>query len=140
MEDLVVNSRLTIPAAELSASYSRSSGPGGQNVNKVNSRVTLRWQVGDQPLLTHGWRQRLLARYGNRVTREGELLIHSEKYRDQPRNLADCRQRLADLLRQCATPPIQRKKTRPSLASQRRRLDEKRRVSQKKNQRRGPVE
>ena len=140
MEDLVVNSRLTIPAAELVASYSRSSGPGGQNVNKVNSRVTLRWQVIDQPLLTHGWRQRLLARHGNRVTREGELVVHSEQYRDQPRNLADARRRLGELLQECAAPPVQRKKTRPSLASQRRRLDEKRRQSQKKNQRRGPLE
>lgn len=131
---------MTIPAAELLASYSRSSGPGGQNVNKVNSRVTLRWQVIDQPLLTHGWRQRLLARYGNRVTREGELMIHSEKYRDQPRNLADARQRLAELLQECAAPPVQRKKTRPSLASKRRRLDEKRRISQKKSDRRGPLE
>lgn len=140
MEDLVINSRLTIPAAELLVSYSRSSGPGGQNVNKVNSRVTLRWQVGDQPLLTYGWRQRLLARFGNRVTREGELMIHSEKYRDQPRNLADCRQRLVEMLCACATPPVQRKKTRPTLASKRRRLDEKRRQSQKKSQRRGPIE
>jgi ribosome-associated protein len=140
MEDLVVNSRLTIPAGELSASYSRSSGPGGQNVNKVNSRVTLRWQVGDQPLLPHDWRQRLLARNANRVTREGELVLHSEKYRDQPRNLDDCRQRLAELLRDCATPPIKRKKTRPSLSSQRRRLDEKRRTSEKKSGRRTPPE
>jgi len=136
MEDLVVNSRLTIPAGELQASYSRSSGPGGQNVNKVNSRVTLRWQVGDQPLLPHDWRQRFLARHGNRVTREGELVVNSERYRDQPRNLDDCRQRLAELLRECAAPPVKRKKTRPSLASQRRRLDEKRRQSEKKSGRR----
>jgi ribosome-associated protein len=138
MEDLGVNSRLTIPAAQLVATYSRSSGPGGQNVNKVNSRVTLRWQVDGQPLLAHGWRQRLQARFASRISREGELVVHSEKYRDQPRNLADCRQRLAELLRECAAPPVQRKKTRPTMASQRRRLDDKRRQSQKKSHRRGP--
>jgi ribosome-associated protein len=136
MEDLVVNNRLTIPAGELQASYSRSSGPGGQNVNKVNSRVTLRWQVGDQPLLPADWRQRFLARNRNRVTGEGEVIINSERYRDQPRNLEDCRQKLAELLRECSMPPVKRKKTRPSLASQRRRLDEKRRTSEKKNSRR----
>jgi ribosome-associated protein len=136
MEDLVVNNRLTIPAGQLQASYSRSSGPGGQNVNKVNSRVTLRWQVGDQPLLPPDWFQRFIARNANRVTREGEVIINSDRYRDQPRNLEDCRQRLAELLRECSTPPIKRKKTRPSLASQRRRLDEKRRTGEKKTMRR----
>lgn len=136
MEDLVVNSRLTIPAGELAVGYSRSSGPGGQNVNKVNSKVTLRWQVGDQPRLPPDWRKRLLARFGNRVTRDGELVIQSDRYRDQPRNLEDCRLRLADMLRQAASPPKRRKKTRPTLASKRRRLEDKRRLSDKKSSRR----
>lgn len=138
MEDLLVNSTLTIPAAELATQFSRSSGPGGQNVNKVNSRVTLRWQVREQPLLPHGWRQRVLTQHANRITREGELVVHSEKYRDQPRNLADCRRRLAELLLECAAPPLPRKKTRPTLGSKRRRLDAKRRQSEKKSGRRDP--
>ncbi len=136
MEDLVVNGRLTIPAGQLQASFSRSSGPGGQNVNKVNSRASLRWQVVDQPLLPPDWRQRLVARNGGRITRDGELLLSSDRYRDQPRNLDDCRQRLAELLRDCAEPPVKRKKTRPSLASKQRRLDAKRRVGEKKQARR----
>lgn len=136
MDDLVVNGRLTIPAAELRASFSRSSGPGGQNVNKVNSRASLRWQVIDQPRLPADWKQRLIARCGGRITRQGDLLLHSDRYRDQPRNLEDCRQRLAELLRQSAEPPLKRKKTKPSLASKRRRLEEKRRVSEKKQARR----
>lgn len=136
MEPLLVNSRLTIPAEQLRVSYSRSSGPGGQNVNKVNSRASLRWQVVDQPLLPPDWQQRLIARNGGRITREGELLLNSERYRDQPRNLEDCRQRLAELLRDCAAPPVKRKKTRPSLGSKRRRLDDKRRVGEKKQSRR----
>lgn len=136
MEDLVVNNRLTIPGDELVASYSRSSGPGGQNVNKVNSRVTLRWQVGDQPRLPVDWQRRLLARHGNRVNREGEILVHSDRYRDQPRNLDDCRQRLVAWLLECEAAPRERKPTRPSFSSQRRRLDAKRRLSDKKSGRR----
>jgi len=132
MDDLFVNQRLTIPAAQVQASYSRSSGPGGQNVNKVSSRVTLRWQVVDQPLLPPGWGNRLMARYGNRVTRDGELLLHSDRYRDQPRNLADCRSRLVVMLLDCANPPIARKKTAPSRRSQQRRMDDKRRTGDKK--------
>lgn len=138
MEDLVVNSRLTIPAAELSVSFSRSSGPGGQNVNKVNSRVTLRWSLGDQSVLPEPWRRRLLARHGNRMNRHGELLLHSDRYRDQPRNFEDCRQRLVQWLLQCEHAPPKRKRTRPTLASQRRRLEAKRRRSEKKQSRRAP--
>jgi len=133
MEDLVVNNRLTIPGSKLVASFSRSSGPGGQNVNKVNSKVTLRWQVGDQSELPADWQRRLLARHGNRVNREGELLIHSDRYRDQPRNLDDCRQRLVEWLLECETAPRERKKTRPTRSSQRRRLDAKSRLSEKKS-------
>lgn len=136
MEDLVVNNRLTIPSGQLSASYSRSSGPGGQNVNKVNSRVTLRWRIGDQPVLPPDWLQRFLVRNANRISRDGDVVINSDRYRDQPRNLEDCRQRLAELLRECSIPPVKRKKTRPSLASKRRRLDDKRRTGEKKSMRR----
>lgn len=137
MEDLVVNNRLTIPASELQASYSRSGGPGGQNVNKVASRVTLRWQVGDQPRLPPDWQRRLLARHGNRINREGEILVHSDRYRDQPRNLDDCRQRLVQWLLECEAAPVERKATRPSLGSKLRRLESKRRMAEKKSGRRG---
>ncbi len=138
MEDLYVNNRLTIPRLQLQASYSRSSGPGGQNVNKVSSRVTLRWQVDDQPLLMPGWRNRVLAQYRNRITRDGELIVHSDRYRDQPRNLNDCRARLVEWLLACAAPPIIRKKTSPTMASQRRRVDDKRKKAEKKSGRRDP--
>lgn len=136
MEDLVVNNRLTIPASQLQANYSRSSGPGGQNVNKVSSKVTLRWYVDDQPLLPPGWRNRLWATYGNRITREGDFVIHSDRYRDQPRNLADCRARLVEMLLACAAAPVIRKKTMPSKSSQRRRVDDKRKLAEKKSGRR----
>jgi len=138
MDDLYVNHRLTIPASQLSTSFSRASGPGGQNVNKVSSKVTLRWPARDSSLLPPGWKNRLLAKYGNRVTREGEIVLHSDRYRDQPRNIVDCRSRLVEILLDCATPPVIRKKTAPSRASQRRRMDDKRKVGEKKVGRREP--
>ena len=138
MEDLFVNNRLTIPASQLQASFSRSGGPGGQNVNKVSSKVTLRWQVGDQPLLPPGWRNRLYAQHGNRITRDGEFLLHSDRYRDQPRNMTDCRMRLVEILLGCAAPPVIRKKTAPSKASRQRRVADKRRQADKKGSRREP--
>lgn len=138
MEDLFVNNRLTIPASQLQASFSRSGGPGGQNVNKVSSKVTLRWHVDDQPLLPPGWRNRLWAQHGNRITREGDLVLHSDRYRDQPRNMNDCRSRLVEILLGCAASPTIRKKTSPTRASQRRRVDDKRKLAEKKSGRREP--
>ncbi len=140
MQDLYVNHRLTIPASELQVQYSRSSGPGGQNVNKVSSRVTLRWQVQDQPLLPPAWQSRLLARHGNKVTREGQLVLHSDRYRDQIRNLNDCRARLLQILQECAVAPVPRIATKPTISSKRRRVEGKRRLAQKKEGRRDPIE
>lgn len=136
MSDLYVNSRLTITENELTITKARSSGPGGQNVNKVNSKVTLRWSPERCTALDPAWRRRLMARFGNRVNRDGELVLHSEKFRDQPRNLADVRQKLVDMLLQCQAAPKKRIATRPSRSSQRRRLDQKKQQSQKKQNRR----
>lgn len=135
MEDLYVSRRLTIPASQLQASYARSGGPGGQNVNKVNTKVTLRWQIRDNPLIPDAWRQRLIARYGGRINNEGEMVLHSERYRVQHRNLEDCRQKLRDLLLDCQTPPRKRLATRPTKGSKSRRLDAKRRQGEKKRSR-----
>ncbi len=140
MEDLFVNNRLTIPAAQLQASFSRSGGPGGQNVNKVSSKVTLRWHVDDQPLLPPGWRNRLWAQHRNRITRDGDLILNSDRYRDQPRNMNDCRARLVEILLGCAAPPVIRKKTAPTKASQRRRVADKRKLADKKSGRRTPAD
>jgi ribosome-associated protein len=135
MEDLYVNSRFTIPSGQLTISTARSSGPGGQNVNKVNSKVTLRWSPSDCQAMDPAWRRRFVSRYATRINREGELVLHSEKYRDQGRNLADARKKLADMLLVCQEAPKKRKATRPSRSSQRRRLDQKKEHSQKKQSR-----
>jgi ribosome-associated protein len=132
MADLYVNSRLTIAEKEITITAARSSGPGGQNVNKVNSKVTLRWSPSRCNPLPDDWRRRFVTRHGNRINRGGELVLHSEQYRDQGRNLADVRQKLANMLLECQSAPKTRKATRPTRSSQRRRLDEKSRQSQKK--------
>jgi ribosome-associated protein len=134
---LVVNNRLRISLAEFEFSYARSSGPGGQNVNKVNSKVLLRWPVTVSPSLPQAVRQRFLGRYANRITAAGELLISSQRFRDQGRNVDDCLDKLREMLAAVASPPTRRKRTKPTRASIKRRLDNKRRTSEKKQSRRG---
>ena len=136
MSDLFINSRLTIPSSELTITAARSSGPGGQNVNKVNSKITLRWSPQKCTAIDTGWRNRFVARHSNRINRDGELVLHSERYRDQPRNLADARFRLVQLLLECREPATPRKKTRPTAGSRRRRKESKTKLSQKKQGRR----
>ncbi|WP_235934777.1 alternative ribosome rescue aminoacyl-tRNA hydrolase ArfB [Candidatus Laterigemmans baculatus] len=130
--------RLTIPAAELQTTFARSGGPGGQNVNKVNSKVTLRWRIRDNSLMPEPWRQRVEGRFAGRINNEGELVLHSERYRSQPRNLEDCREKLRDLLLECQTAPRKRIATRPTKGSKLRRLDAKRQQSEKKRLRGRP--
>jgi len=138
MADLYINARLTIPSAEISVSTARSSGPGGQNVNKVNSKVTLHWSPGNCASLSAAWRRRFVTSYANRINRDGQIVISSQQYRDQSRNLADARQRLVSMLLSCQNPPKTRKATRPTLGSKRRRLEQKRQQSRKKQNRQRP--
>jgi ribosome-associated protein len=135
---LKVNDRIVIPLDEFRWDVSRSGGPGGQNVNKVNSKVVLRWSPAASPSLPEPVRRRLLAAISNRLTREGELLIASQLTRDQSRNLADCLAKLRDLVLAAAEPPKIRRPSRPTLASQRRRVEEKARRSSAKRLRRKP--
>jgi ribosome-associated protein len=137
---LLVNSRIQIPLAEFEFSYARSSGPGGQNVNKVNSKATLRWPLVRSPSLPEDVRQRFLARHHRRMTVEGDLVVTSQRYRDAGRNADDCLEKLRELLLEVAQPPKRRKPTRPTRGSIRRRLDDKRRRSQKKGSRREDFE
>lgn len=138
MEDLYVSRRLTIPASELQTTFARSGGPGGQNVNKVNSKVTLRWSIRDNPLMPEPWRARVEARFSGRINTEGEMVLHSERYRSQHRNLEDCREKLRDLLLECQTAPRRRVATRPTKGSKVRRLDAKRQQGEKKRLRGRP--
>jgi ribosome-associated protein len=135
---LVVSPRLRIPLSEFEFSFVRSSGPGGQNVNKVNSKAVLRWQALASPSLPADVRERLLARYRPRLTADGEMLIVSQRYRDQGRNVEDCLGKLRELLATVSVAPKKRRPTRPGRAAKQRRLDSKRAESQKKNLRRKP--
>lgn len=135
---LKVNERISIPLEEFRWEVSRSGGPGGQNVNKVNSKVLLRWTPATSPSLPNGVRQRLLASLSGRLTREGELLVTSQLTRDQSRNLADCLAKVRALVLAVAEPPKIRRPSRPTLGSQVRRVEAKGRRSETKRLRKKP--
>lgn len=136
MDQLAVSSRLSIPLAEFEFTYARSSGPGGQNVNKVASKALLRWNVASSTSLPVDVRARFVRKYGSRLTTEGDLLITGQRYRDQPRNVADCLEKLRAMLASVLEAPKPRKRTRPGKAAIQRRLTTKRQQSQKKEGRR----
>ncbi|MEX0978352.1 MAG: alternative ribosome rescue aminoacyl-tRNA hydrolase ArfB [Pirellulales bacterium] len=136
---LVVNSRIRIPASQLQFTFVRSSGPGGQNVNKVNSKAVLRWRPSDSVSLPPDVRERFLARYARRLTSEGDLIVTSQRYRDQARNVADALEKLRVMLAGVAAPPRKRKPTKPTRASVARRIQGKQAHSKKKHMRRRPV-
>lgn len=136
MDDLHVNEDLTIPARELSWTAVASGGPGGQNVNKVATKVQLRWDLSHSQVLPEWARERLIALAGRKLDADGNLLISSSTTRSQERNLELARERLAALVLRALERPKPRRPTRPSQAAKRRRLDDKRRVAQKKSSRR----
>jgi ribosome-associated protein len=133
---LRVNARVSIPRAELRVHFARSSGPGGQNVNKTSTKVELRFALRTSPSLTDADRAWLEKKLASRLTSDGELLITSDRHRSQPENLRECRERLAALLRDSLERPKPRIKTRKTAASNRRRLDAKKRRSNVKQWRR----
>jgi len=137
---LTVNERISIPFTEMDFTFSRSGGPGGQNVNKVNTKVTLRWNVDKSAAVASDVRDRFCERYRRRITKDGDLVLHSQRYRDQGRNVADCLSKLRALLLDVAEAPKPRRPTRRSRASVERRLANKRRMSERKKLRRRPSE
>lgn len=130
--------RLSIPMSELRFTYSRSSGPGGQNVNKVSSKAQLRWPVATSTALPPEVKERFLTLHRKRITVEGDLLVSSQRSRDQKRNVEDCLEKLRELLLSAAARPKRRKKTKPSRSSIERRLKAKRSRSGRKAGRRSP--
>jgi ribosome-associated protein len=125
-----------IPESELEISFSRSSGPGGQNVNKTATKATLHWDALRSPSLPGDVRERFLRAYASRLTREGQVVLHAQRHRDQARNVADVVEKLAEMLRAVAKPKRARKPTRPGRGAVERRLQEKRRRSRAKRERR----
>ena len=135
---LVVNSRVCIPEDELAFTFVRSSGAGGQNVNKVNTKAVLHFAVATSPSVPEDVRRRFLARYATRISTQGELVLTSQRHRDQARNVADCLEKLREMLLAVADPPKPRRPTKPTRGARERRLGAKRRQSERKTQRGRP--
>lgn len=135
---LEITRTIRIPETEFSWTFARSGGPGGQNVNKVASKAVLRWKVVGSPSLPEEVKARFLAAQKWRITTEGELVLASQRYRDQERNRQDCLDKLVDLVRRATIKPKPRRPTKPSRGAHERRLRGKKRRGQVKSLRRAP--
>jgi ribosome-associated protein len=131
---------MRIPDGELRWSFVRAGGPGGQNVNKVASKAVLRWNVLASPSVTAEVKERLRAQQRGRMTNEGELIITSQRFRDQERNRIDCLEKLSSAIVRASVRPKPRKPTRPTRGSREARLQDKRRRASIKSRRRRPAE
>lgn len=129
MASIHISPNLSIDESELEITFVRSSGPGGQNVNKVATAAQLRFDAANSRSLPAEVRVRLVARAGSRVTREGVLIITARRFRTQERNRADAIDRLVEMIRAAATPPKHRRKTKVSKAAKALRVETKRRRS-----------
>ena len=136
MGDIVVTPWLTIPDGELSIAFARSGGPGGQNVNKVSSKVDLRWNVRTSVVLRDDDRAWLLDRLRSRLTADGTLIVTSTATRDQLKNRDDATSKLALIVRAALERPKQRRATKVTRSAKRRRVADKRHHSEIKRNRR----
>ena len=127
------NEELRIPEEELHWTFARSGGPGGQNVNKVASKAVLHWDFAKSNACPDDAKVRLAARQRNPITTEGQLVIQGQRFRDQAKNVEDCRARLHAMIQEALTPPTPRKATRPSYGPKMRRLTAKTSASAKRS-------
>jgi ribosome-associated protein len=134
---LKVNDRISIPLKEFKFSFARSPGPGGQNVNKLNTKVILKWSLENTTSLPQTVLDRLRSKYRRRIAKSGEFVVTSHRFRDQGRNVADALNKLREMILSVAEEPKKRKPAKKSKASNRRRLEEKRRNFDKKRSRSG---
>jgi ribosome-associated protein len=130
-----VTAKISIDEREIDESFVRASGPGGQNVNKLATAVQLRFDVRSSPSLPGDVRARLERLAGSRLTRDGVLVIIAQRHRTQGRNRQDALDRLIDLIRRAAIPPLPRRPTKPPRASRQRRVDAKKHRASTKHMR-----
>ncbi len=135
---MIINARINIPPAELQEEFILSSGPGGQNVNKVSSAVRISWNIANSTAVPDDLKERLLERLGGRLTTDGALAVESRVHRSQLLNREEARERLAAIIRGALIVPRKRRPTKPTRASIEKRLDSKKKQSAKKSLRGRP--
>jgi ribosome-associated protein len=120
-----ITDQISIDESELEESFVRSSGPGGQNVNKLSTAVQLRFDVRHSPSLSNDVALRLMRLAGRRVTKNGVLVLIAQNHRTQERNRAEAQERLVALIQEAAVKPVPRRATKPTRASKQRRIESK---------------
>lgn len=133
---LSINKDLIIDEAEFTVSFARSPGPGGQNVNKVNSKAIVHWAIFASSTLPAPVMHRMAQKFGNRINNDGELVVSSHTHRGQAQNLEECYEKIRAMVLESLHPPTRRKRTIVPRAAVRKRLSNKRQTSEKKQSRR----
>jgi ribosome-associated protein len=134
-----ITDRIGIDESEIHESFVRSSGPGGQNVNKLSTAVQLRFDVRHSPSLPNDVALRLMRLAGRRMTKDGVLVLIAQNHRTQERNRAEALDRLIGLIRQAAVRPVPRRATKPTRAAKQKRIEGKKRRSEIKARRGRPL-